>query len=94
MTPRTSPRHQRLWATVGRPRIADVDRSRSAASARELAASGLQLVLGTHLPAALDRADELLAVLADAPDLPRFLGPDQAAPEAMLGGVRPGERVT
>jgi len=82
---------QRLWATVDSPWVSDVDRGRYAASVRELdaATAGLPLVLSTHLPPARNRGDQLLSVLADAPDLPPFVGPDQAALEAMLAGYAP-----
>jgi flavorubredoxin len=80
---------QRLWATVDSPWVAHVDRARYAATVRELAGCGLQLVLSTHLPPARDRRDDLLAALTDAPDLPSFTGPDQAALEAMLAGFAP-----
>ena len=79
---------QRLWATVDSPWVADVDRGRYAASVRDLATStaGLPLVLSTHLPPARNRGDQLLDVLANAPDQPPFVGPDQAALEALLAG--------
>jgi hypothetical protein len=82
---------QRLWATVDSPWVADVDRGRYAASVRDLATStaGLPLVLSTHLPPARNRGDQLLDVLADAPDQPPFVGPDQAALEALLAGFAP-----
>ena len=62
-----------------------------AASVRDLATStaGLPLVLSTHLPPARNRGDQLLDVLADAPDQPPFVGPDQAALEALLAGFAP-----
>jgi glyoxylase-like metal-dependent hydrolase (beta-lactamase superfamily II) len=82
---------QLLWATVDSPWVAGVDRGTYAATLRELAAStaGLPLVLSTHLPPARDRGEQLLTVLADAPDQPAFVGPDQAALEAMLAGFEP-----
>jgi len=80
---------QRLWATVDSPWVADVDRSAYARSVAELAAHGLDLVLSTHLPPARGRREQLLSVLADAPDQPPFTGPDQAALEAMLQGFAP-----
>ena len=82
---------QRLWATVDSPWVSGVDRGAYTATLRELAAStvGLPFVLSTHLPPARDRGDQLLSVLADAPDQPAFVGPDQAALEAMLAGFAP-----
>jgi flavorubredoxin len=80
---------QRLWATVDSPWIANVDRRTYAATLADLSSSDLPLVLSTHLPPARDRGDQLLAMLAEAPDLPPFIGPDQAALEAMLAGFAP-----
>ena len=80
---------QRLWATVDSPWVLDVDRGKYLATVHGLGAAGLPLVLSTHLPPARNRADQLLTMLADAPDLPPFVGPDQAALEAMLAGFAP-----
>ena len=80
---------QRLWATVDSPWITNVDRRAYAATLADLPVSGLPLVLSTHLPPARDRGEHLLDMLADAPDLPPFIGPDQAALEAMLAGFAP-----
>ena len=80
---------QRLWAAVDSPWVADVDRSAYGRSVDALAAHGLDLVLSTHLPPARGRREQLLAVLADAPDQPPFVGPDQAALEATLQGFAP-----
>jgi flavorubredoxin len=84
---------QRLWATVDSPWVADVDRGRYAASVAELNSSsvGLPLVLSTHLPPARDRGEQLLGVLADAPEQAPFVGPDQAALEALLAGFEPAQ---
>lgn len=83
---------QQLWATVDSPWINVVDRTAYAASLSALAALGLDLVLSTHLPPARNRSDSLLNVLADAPDLPAFTGPDQLALEAMLANFAPEQR--
>ena len=80
---------QRLWATVDSPWIADVDRRTYAASLADLPVSDLPLVLSTHLPPARHRGDQLLTMLAEASDLRPFIGPDQAALEAMLAGFAP-----
>lgn len=80
---------QQLWATVDSPWVSNVDRDRYAATVRDLAATGLSVVLSTHLPPAHGRGDALLDVLAGAPDLPAFVGPDQAALEALLAGFAP-----
>jgi hypothetical protein len=83
---------QRMWAVVDSPWVTWVDRDRYAACLREFPGAGSPLVLSTHLPPARDRSDELLDVLAAAPDVPPFVGPDQAALEAMLAGLAPEPR--
>jgi hypothetical protein len=83
---------QRMWAVVDSPWVTLVDRNRYAAGLRQFPGAGSPLVLSTHLPPARDRSDELLEVLATAPDVPPFVGPDQAALEAMLTGLAPEPR--
>jgi glyoxylase-like metal-dependent hydrolase (beta-lactamase superfamily II) len=83
---------QRLWAVVDSPWVTWVDHDRYAACLREFPGAGSPLVLSTHLPPARDRSDQLLDVLAAAPDVPPFVGPDQAALDAMLAGLAPEQR--
>ncbi|WP_100501163.1 MBL fold metallo-hydrolase [Geodermatophilus chilensis] len=83
---------QRMWAVVDSPWVTWVDRDRYAACLGEFPGAGSPLILSTHLPPARDRSDELLDVLAAAPDVPPFVGPDQAALEAMLAGLAPEPR--
>jgi glyoxylase-like metal-dependent hydrolase (beta-lactamase superfamily II) len=83
---------QRMWAVVDSPWVTWVDRDRYAACLREFPGAGSPLVLSTHLPPARDRSDQLLDVLAAAPDVPPYVGPDQAALEAMLTGLAPEPR--
>jgi glyoxylase-like metal-dependent hydrolase (beta-lactamase superfamily II) len=83
---------QQLWATVDSPWVSMVNREAYTASARACAAAGAPLVLSTHLPPARERGEALLDVVTSAPDLPAFVGPDQAALEAMLAGFAPGQR--
>lgn len=83
---------QQLWATVDSPWVGTVDRTAYAAALRELGADGLPLVFSSHLPPARDRGQDLLDVLAAAPNLPTFVGPDQAALEALLAGFAPAQR--
>ena len=82
---------QRLWATVDSPWIGAVDRGKYTATVQEFrtSAAGLRLVFSTHLPPARDRGEQLLTLLTDAPDQPPFIGPDQAALEALLAGFAP-----
>ncbi len=83
---------QGLWATVDSPWIAQVDRSAYRGELSRLAALGLPLVLSTHLPPARHRGRQLLETLAGAPDLPPFVGPDQAALERLLADFAPATR--
>lgn len=83
---------QQLWATVDSPWVRDIDRTSFARSLQALGAAGLDLVLSTHLPPARNRGKQLLDTMSTAPDLPEFVGPDQAALEAMLAGFAPEQR--
>jgi hypothetical protein len=42
-----------------------------------------------HLPPVRGRTSELLETISGAPDMPDFVGPDQAALEAMLASFEP-----
>lgn len=79
---------QTFWATVDSPWLHKVD---TAALARELDAIRAMepaMVLSSHLPAAPgDMTERLLASLAAAPAADPFVGPNQAALEAMLAGM-------
>ncbi len=82
---------QQLWATVDSPWVHGVDRTRYADS---LAAFGTpDVVLSTHLPPARGRSAAFLETLTAVPELPPFVGPDQAALEALLAGFEaPAQR--
>lgn len=82
---------QLLWATADSPWITGVDRARYGDELRRLAGAGLDLVLSTHLPPAHDMSAQLLDTIGAAPDAPTFVGPDQAALQAMLSGFEPRE---
>lgn len=73
-----------LWSTVDSPWVGAVDRG-----AFETALDGIDrlspdLVLSSHLPPAAGMLDELLRILARVPDADPWVGPDQAALEAIL----------
>ena len=82
---------QRLWATVDSPWVTAVDRSAFRASLDPLRRLDPPVVLSTHLPPARGAAHRLLDTVAAAPDAPPFVGPDQAALEALLAGFAPGQ---
>lgn len=78
----------KLWTSVDAPwlQMADRDRLREALGrVRDLQPS---VVLGSHLQPARGMTERLLLWLADAAAAPRFVGPDQAALEAMLGALQ------
>ena len=80
---------QRLWATVDSPWVSGVDRHAFRASLQPLRQLDPSVVLCTHLPPAHAAAPRLLDTLATAPDADPFMGPDQAALEALLAGFEP-----
>ena len=80
---------QRLWATVDSPWITGVDRAAFRASLDPLRRLDPAVLLSTHLPPARAAAHRLLDMVAAAPDTPPFVGPDQAALEALLAGFAP-----
>jgi hypothetical protein len=82
---------QRLWATVDSPWVTRVDRTAFRSSLDPLRRLNPPVVLCTHLPPAHDAATRLLDTLEGAPDADPFVGPDQAALEAMLAQMEPGQ---
>ena len=80
---------QLLWAAIDSPWVHTVDRSRyepQVATIRGLDPSG---IFSAHLPAAIGLNDLLLDVLVEAPDAPTWVGPGQAALEALLASFEP-----
>jgi hypothetical protein len=78
---------QRLWTTVDSPWVHSVDRAAFARSLEPLRALDPPMLLSTHLPPAIGRIGEFLDRLAGAPDAEPFVGPDQAAVEAMFAAM-------
>lgn len=78
-----------LWASIDAPWLAGVDRDRFVAACRPLRELEPRLVLGSHLPpaAGLDRA--LYAGVDAARGAAPFVGPDQAAIEALSQAEEP-----
>ena len=85
---------QQLWATVDSPWVHGVDRPSYERTVRACPAAASPLVLGTHLPPARNRSEAFIDLVAAAPSLPPFVGPDQAALEAMLAGFAPEPRAS
>ena len=80
---------QLLWAAIDSPWVAYVDRAKydpQVEVIRRLDPSG---IFSSHLPPAIGMNGPLLAALAEAPDAPSFVGPDQVALEALLATFAP-----
>ena len=82
---------QRLWATVDSPWVSGVERNAFRASLQPLRWLDPSVVLCSHLPPAHAAAGRLLDMLETAPDADPFMGPDQAALEALLAEFEPAE---
>jgi flavorubredoxin len=76
-----------LWATADSPWLHRVDASLFERDLAAIRAFAPQAIFSSHLPPAVDMDEQLLSNLAAARDAPPFVGPDQAALEAMLGEV-------
>jgi glyoxylase-like metal-dependent hydrolase (beta-lactamase superfamily II) len=81
---------QRQWATVDAPWVSVADKSVFAAGLEPLRALDPPVILSSHLPPSRGRAREFLDRLESLPGAAPFVGPDQAALEAMLAGFEPG----
>jgi hypothetical protein len=80
---------QLLWAAIDSPWVHSVDRAKydpQVDALRRLDPSG---IFSSHLPPAIGLNDVLVAGLLEAPDGPAFVGPDQAALEALLASFEP-----
>jgi len=80
---------QLMWAGVDSPWVCSADPAKFAATYDHLGEFKPELVLSTHLPPARGQLDNLLDMLAEAPQTTDFVGPDQATLEAMLAGAIP-----
>jgi flavorubredoxin len=75
------------WATIDSPWLHKVDRSALAKELEAIRRMEPAMILSSHLPMAPSELTErLLTSIADAPASPPFVGPDQAALEAMMRG--------
>lgn len=75
---------QLLWASVDSPWIHSIDESKFAARLDEFARVGAGAVCSTHLPPIRGDVGRHLDTLRRLPRSDAFVGPDQAALEAML----------
>ena len=75
---------QLLWATIDAPWVHKVDDTTFAASLNEIRKMDPEMILSSHLPPAHRMTEQLIRTLAAAPRATPFVGPDQAALQAML----------
>lgn len=80
---------QLLWATVDSPWVHTVDTAKFAASFQPLRDFDPSTILSTHLPPAENCCERLVANVLEAPQADAFVGPDQAAMEALLQQFEP-----
>ncbi len=80
---------QLLWAGVDSPWVHSVDPRKFRASIEPIRDLDPSTVFSSHLPAARGMNRTLLDMLHQTPDSPPFVGPDQAALEAMLATFEP-----
>lgn len=88
---------QLLWATIDAPWLHKVNESAFAASLNKVRKMEPEMILGSHLPPARRRTEQLLRSLAAVPTATPFVGPDQAALQLMMAqltGDHAGERAT
>jgi glyoxylase-like metal-dependent hydrolase (beta-lactamase superfamily II) len=83
---------QLLWASVDSPWIHQVDPARFRATVDPVRAMGASAVFSTHLPPAPQPDDRLYETVELAPQTSPFVGPDQAALEALLATFEPAGR--
>src|SRR5919201_4716442 len=80
---------QLLWATVDSPWVHSVDSRKLADAFQLLRAVDPSWIFSSHLPPARGQRTTLLGNVLDAPNADAFVGPDQAALEAMLRQFEP-----
>lgn len=78
-----------LWTGIDAPWLADVGRDRFTAACRPLRELEPRLILGSHLPPAAGLDDTLYAGVDSAREAAPFVGPDQAAVEALSRAAEP-----
>lgn len=80
---------QLLWASVDSPWVHHVDPASYAATVDPIRAMAASAVFSTHLPPAQAPDDRLYETLLLAPRTAPFVGPDQAALQALLATFEP-----
>lgn len=77
------------WASVDSPWLEHIDKGAFEASVNALEQLGPKYVFSGHLPPAEDLTDKLASHLRSARGVAPFVGPDQAAMEALMQQVPP-----
>jgi len=80
---------QLLWASIDSPWVHNVDPAKFRATVDPLRAMGASAVFSTHLPPVPQPDDRLYETVLLAPHTSPFVGPDQAALEALLATFEP-----
>lgn len=80
---------QLLWASVDSPWVHKVDQARYEAGFEPFRAFDPSWTFSVHLPPIQGALDSMMQTLRGAPAIPEFVGPDQAALEAMLASFEP-----
>jgi hypothetical protein len=80
---------QLLWAAIDSPWVLSVDQRKFADSVDAFRRLDPSAILSTHLPPAVGMNDAMFGMLDEAPNAPEFVGPDQAALEALLATFEP-----
>jgi hypothetical protein len=81
-----------LWSRVDAPWLAQIERQQFDTAARPLRELRPRLILGSHLPPAVNLDERLYAGIAAALGAPPFVGPDQAALEQAASVTAPAEQ--
>jgi hypothetical protein len=80
---------QLLWASVDSPWVHQVDPARFRTTVDPVRAMGASAIFSTHLPPAQHPDDRLVETVLLAPQTNPFVGPDQAALDALLAMFQP-----
>jgi flavorubredoxin len=84
---------QRLWTMMDSPWLHKVDKQKFGAQLKEIGALEPSWILSSHLPPASTLTQTFLQSLASVPDSEPFVGPNQAALEAMMAQMSEGAPV-
>ena len=77
-----------FWSTIDAPWLHKVDRTAFAGELDVIRRMAPSMILSSHLPIAPGHmTGRLCDALASVPDAPPFVGPNQAALEAMMRGA-------